>query len=96
VQRNRQDGNGLEGSEMTKQKTRTKEPINWIDVSDELPDSGTEVLVCFERNDCEERDTCIAEYDDSRNDIGPWFVDGGQTHFGFVMFWAEKPEGPKR
>lgn len=74
------------------------EQIKWISVSDELPDAGVEVLVCFERNDCEERDTCLAEYDDSLLDSGesPWEVDGSLTHFGTVMFWAEKPVGPER
>jgi hypothetical protein len=72
------------------------ESIKWISASDELPDSGSEVLVCFERNDCEERDTYMAEFDDSREGESPWWVDGGQTHFGVVMFWAEKPVGPTR
>jgi len=76
--------------------TKLAEAIEWIDVTDELPDSGSEVLVCFERNDCEERDTCLAEYDDSREGESPWWVDGGQTHFGVVMYWAEKPAGPAR
>lgn len=73
----------------------TDETIEWVSASDELPDAGTEVLVCFERNDCEERDTCMAVFDDSDDDV-PWSVDGGLTHFGLVMFWARKPEGPKR
>jgi hypothetical protein len=72
------------------------ELIQWISVSEQLPDAGSEVLVCFERNDCEDRDTCMADYDDSREGESPWEVDGGLTHFGIVMFWAEKPVGPKR
>jgi hypothetical protein len=78
--------------------TVSKESIRWIDASEELPDSGIEVLVCFERNDCEDRDTCLAVYDDSlaEDDEYPWIVDGGLTHFGLVMYWAEKPIGPKR
>ena len=72
------------------------ETIKWIDASEQLPDSGNEVIVCFERNDCEDRDTCVAEFDDSKDGESPWWVDGGLTHFGFVMFWAEKPTGPIR
>lgn len=73
------------------------EPIMWIDAAEELPDAGMEVLVCFERNDCEDRDTCMAEFDDSVDEgESPWMVDGDKTHFGIVLFWAEKPEGPKR
>ena len=81
---------------MSATKPIVVESISWIDVSDELPDSGMEVLVCFERNDCEERDTCIAVYDDSHEDERPWEVDGGLTHFGVVLYWAEKPTGPVR
>ena len=72
------------------------ESIKWIAVSDELPDAGSEVLVCFERNDCEERDITIAEYDNSYEGESPWEVDGGLTCFGCVLFWAEMPVGPQR
>jgi hypothetical protein len=65
------------------------EQINWVSVSDDLPDAGCEVTVCYERNDCFERDTANTDYDDSR-DGDPWGVDG------VVMFWAEKPLGPGR
>lgn len=75
---------------------RSNEQIRWINASDELPDAGMEVLVCFERSDCEERDTCLAMFDDSLTGESPWMVDGGLTHFGTVMFWAEKPTGPIR
>jgi hypothetical protein len=78
----------------TKTKTGHYESISWFDASKELPDSGMEVIVCFERNDCEERDTCIAVYDDSIE--GGWWVDGSLTHFGVVLFWADKPTGPQR
>ena len=53
------------------------EEIQWIDVSEELPDSGSEVLVCFERNDCIDRDVAIAGYDDSYEEGSHWQVDGG-------------------
>jgi hypothetical protein len=81
-----------------KQSFVSLEPIVWIDASKELPDAGMEVLVCFERNDREDRDTCWAEYDDSLSEEGesPWMVDGDLTHFGIVLFWAEKPVGPQR
>ena len=72
------------------------EPINWIDASEQLPDAETEVLVCFERNDCFERDTCLAIFDDSFSDDSCWEVDNSLTHFGVVLFWAEKPLGPNR
>jgi hypothetical protein len=72
------------------------EHINWIDASEELPDAGLEVLVCFERNDCEERDTCVAVFEESDDRENPWWVDGSLTHFGTVLFWAEKPVGPAR
>jgi hypothetical protein len=90
----------LEFSVSTKQ-VETKvviEPIHWLNASKELPDAGSEVLVCFERNDCFERDTCIAVFDDSLSDDGSccWEVDGGLTHFGIVLYWAEKPVGPTR
>lgn len=73
------------------------EPIHWIAISDELPDSGIEVLVCFERNDCEERDVAIGVYDVS-NGEEIWSVDGwpNSVGFGIVMYWAEKPAGPSR
>jgi hypothetical protein len=72
------------------------ELIHWIDASQKLPDAGTEVLVCYERNDCEERDVTIATFDDEDEEDGPWWVDGGLTCFGMVMYWAEIPMGPKR
>lgn len=75
---------------------RITETINWIDASVRLPDAGSEVLVCYERNDCEERDSTIAEFDDSDDEDGPWTVDGGLMCFGAVMFWAEMPTGPSR
>lgn len=74
--------------------SRKRESIKWISVSDELPDAGSEVLVCFERSDCEDRDTCIAVYDDELDN--PWVSEGFYPHFGIVMFWAEKPVGPER
>lgn len=78
-------------------RTKTpKESIRWIDVTKELPDAGSSVLVCFERNDCEERDVTIANFSDGDEDDGPWWVDGGLTCFGLVMFWAEMPRGPER
>lgn len=75
-----------------------KESIRWIDVLEQLPDAGIEVMVCFERNDCEGRDTCVAVYDDSLLDDGecPWVVPGALMHFGIVVYWAEKPSGPPR
>jgi hypothetical protein len=72
------------------------EPIHWINASEQLPDAGTEVLVCFERNDCEERDVTVASYDDSIEGESPWEVDGGLMCFGLVLYWAEMPGGPKR
>lgn len=72
------------------------EQINWIDASQELPDAESEVLVCFERNDCESRDVTLATFDDSNEGESPWWVQGGLTCFGTVMFWAAIPEGPKR
>lgn len=72
------------------------EEIQWIDVSEELPDSGSEVLVCFERNDCIDRDVAIAGYDDSYEEGSHWQVDGGLGYFGTVLYWAEMPMGPPR
>jgi len=72
------------------------ECIVWIAVSDELPDAGTEVLVCYERNDCIDRDVTIADYDDSDAGESPWHVDGGLVSFGLVLYWAEMPVGPSR
>ena len=77
-------------------KTMVTERIHWIAASDQLPDAGMQVLVCFERNGCEERDVAIADYDDSREDGCHWEVDGSLTHFGLVMYWAEIPAGPAR
>ena len=74
---------------------KKKETIRWIDASEELPDAGSQVIVCYERNDCEERDVTIAEYDDSNEDE-PWTVSGGLMCFGLVMYWANMPEGPSR
>lgn len=74
--------------------TATQEQIRWISVTDELPDAGSEVLICFERNDCEDRDTCVAVYDDELDN--PWVPEGFFPHCGVVMFWAEKPMGPQR
>lgn len=81
---------------MAKSKTRLiKEPIEWIAASDELPDAGTEVLVCFERNDIEERAVTIAEYcDDDPSE--PWIVSGDLMCFGCVIYWAHMPDGPRR
>lgn len=78
---------------MTKQ---AEETIKWIDVSRELPDAGSEVLVCYERNDCMERDVTIAEYDDGYEDESPWRVGGHLFGFGIVMYWAAIPAGPQR
>lgn len=79
-------------------QTETKiviEPIHWVNAFKELPDAGMEVLVCFERRDCcDERDTCFAVFDDSEEEESPWIVDGSLTHFGTVLYWAEKPIGP--
>lgn len=72
------------------------ETIHWIDAAEELPDSGSEVLVCYERNDCEDRDVAIAGYDDSYEGESPWEVSGGLMSFGTVLFWAELPAGPIR
>lgn len=71
------------------------ESIHWIDVSDELPDAGSQVLVCYERNDCLDRDVTIADYDDSHEDE-PWEVSGELVSFGTVLYWAEVPTGPQR
>jgi hypothetical protein len=70
------------------------ESIEWIDASKDVPDAGSRVLVCFQRNDCDERAVTEGEYDDSDED-SPWTVDGGWICFGTVLFWAEMPEGPK-
>lgn len=79
---------------MAKKRIRLTETIVWIDVEHILPDAGSEVLVCYERNDCDERDVTMAVYDDEADDDGPWTVDGGLMCFGHVLFWAEVPEGP--
>jgi hypothetical protein len=73
----------------------TIEPIHWINASDELPDAGSEVLVCYERNDCEDRDVTLASFDDSL-DGSPWEVSGELMCFGTVLYWAEVPAGPRR
>lgn len=75
-----------------------KEGIQWISVSERLPDDGSCVLACFERNDCIDRDVAIAEYDSSMEDEGEpcWWFDGDVTHAGVVMYWAEMPIGPSR
>lgn len=70
------------------------EIIGWIDVNDGLPDAGTEVLVCYERNDCDERGVTIATFDDE-DDGSPWWVDGGLTCFGTVLYWSQMPNGPE-
>lgn len=84
---------------MSTKQVETKvviEPIHWINVAKQLPDAGYEVLVCFERSDCFARDTCIAVFDDSLSDnsLFCWKVDGALTHFGVVLYWADKPSGP--
>lgn len=71
------------------------EVINWRDASEELPDADSEVLVCYERNDCDERDVTLAVFDDSF-DGSPWEVSGGLTCFGLVLYWANIPSGPNR
>ena len=72
---------------------REGEIIVWHDVSKELPDADSEVLVCYRRNDCDETDVTLSVYDDGHDD-GPWYVDGGLLCFGTVLFWADKPIGP--
>lgn len=72
---------------------REGEIIIWHDVSKELPDAETEVLVCYRRNDCDERDTTLAVYDDSNEDY-PWNVHGYLVAVNKVLFWADKPIGP--
>ena len=69
--------------------------IHWRNASVELPDAASEVLVCYKRNDCEERDVTIASFDDSREG-SPWEVDGGLMSFGTVLYWADVPAGPQR
>lgn len=74
-----------------------KETIEWIDAAAARPpDAESEVLVCYERNDCESRDVTLAVYDDSSEDESPWSVRGGLTCFGIVVYWAEIPNGPSR
>lgn len=73
---------------------RDGEIICWHDVLKELPDADSEVLVCYQRNDCDERDTTLAVYDDSNED-SPWIVNGSLVTFGKVLFWSEKPSGPE-
>ena len=77
---------------------RIRETIQWISTSDQLPDADEEVLICYERTDCYERDVTNATYDDSQLDEGysPWIVESKDEHVGAVMFWARKPQGPKR
>lgn len=70
------------------------ERIQWVSINDNLPDAGSEVLVCFERNDCYDRDVTVASYDDSLEQ--PWEVSGGLSYFGTVLYWAEMPIGPRR
>lgn len=72
------------------------EQICWIDVEDKLPDSGSLVLVCYDRTDCTDRDITIAGYDESYEEEGesPWEVEGGLC-FDRVLYWAEMPIGPK-
>lgn len=74
---------------------RPREIIDWIDVRNDLPDAGMEVLVCYQRNDCVDRDVTMATYDDSDEDDGPWTVDGGLMCFGEVLYWSEMPIGPQ-
>lgn len=71
---------------------REREIICWLDASKELPDAESEVLVQYQRSDCDERDTTLAIYDDSHED-GPWFFVG--VCFGKVLFWSERPSGPE-
>jgi len=72
---------------------REGEIICWFDASKELPDAESEVLVQYQRNDCDETDVTLAVYDDSDED-GPWSLGGGLLSFCKVLFWAEKPTGP--
>lgn len=73
----------------------TTEQIKWFDASKELPDAESEVLVQYQRNDCDECDVTLAVYDDSDED-SPWSVAGGLKCFGKVLLWAHKPIGPRR
>jgi len=79
---------------MAKSKLQT-EVIVWVDASKALPDCDTEVLICFQRCDCDETAVTIGIYDDSDPRM-PWEVDGGLTCFGPVLHWAELPDGPQR
>lgn len=80
----------------TKSRKAFPEEIVWIDVLDALPLDGSEVLVCYERNDCSDWDTTIGWFEPRfcSDDVGPWSVDGGCHYFGYVLFWAHKPSGP--
>jgi hypothetical protein len=78
----------------TKFRPIVVESIQWIDVSDELPDSGSQVLVCYERNDCLDRDVTIADFDGHEDE--PWEVSGELVSFGTVLYWAHVPAGPER
>lgn len=82
----------------TKSRRAFAEEIVWIDVLDALPLDGSEVLVCYERNDCSEWETTIGWFEPRfcSDDVGPWSVDGGCHNFGYVLFWAHKPSGPSR
>ena len=71
-----------------------REIIVWIDAAKKLPDADLEVMVQYQRNDCDEVCIAWAVYDDSNKD-GPWSVDGGLSCFGGVLFWAEMPKGPR-
>ena len=72
------------------------EEIKWIDVSVELPDADSAVLVCYQPSGSYDREVTIAHYDDSLDDESPWWAAFDEVLPGVVFFWAEMPEGPKR
>lgn len=77
---------------------RLRETIHWVSVTDALPDADEEVLICYETNDGYDRDVTLGRYDDSMLDEGlsPWIVSSDCHDFGIAMYWAHKPQGPKR
>jgi hypothetical protein len=77
--------------------SKQEELIQWIPVSEHLPAANVEVLICYRSKYEPKEKTTLATLEKNLDSDGvDWWVDGGCDDVGSVMYWADKPKGPKQ
>ena len=77
--------------------SKKEELIQWTPVSERLPTLNVEVLICYRSKFEPEEKTTLATLEEDFDSGGvSWWVDGGCHDVGTVVFWADKPKGPKQ